>query len=146
MATNTPGESRSPSRRRWTANRRAVFEILKSSENFRSVQQIYRQVRQERSPHIGLTTVYRILQGLDDDQIAETQRAEDGDLLYRLRTTTQHRHYLLCRLCGRAEGFTPTAFEEHTTHLSHLFDYADVTHHIDLYGVCPRCRGRHEHP
>ncbi len=132
-------ETRRPARRRWTAHRRAVFDILSTGENFRSVQELYRQVQQQKS-QIGLTTVYRILQGFEEDQVAETQRAEDGELLYRLRTTSEHCHYLLCRQCGRAESFTPTAFEEHTTEFSRVLGYADLTHHIDLYGVCPRCR------
>ena len=60
---------------------------------------------------IGLTTVYRILRVFAEQKIAETQRAEDGETLYRLRAKPGHRHYLLCRRCGHAVGFTPTDFE-----------------------------------
>ncbi|MHC9295500.1 Fur family transcriptional regulator [Mycobacterium sp. LTG2003] len=130
----------SPSRRRWTGNRRELLDVLGSSENFRSAQQIHRELRQYRSLPIGLTTVYRILRSLVDDEIAETQRAEEGEVLYRLRTTNEHRHYLVCRRCGRAVGFTAPAFEEHTSQLGRRSEYTDITHYFDLYGVCPRCR------
>lgn len=141
------GERRDPAssapgyrRRRSTAKQRAVLEVLREQENFRSAQQLYLAVRRHRQLQIGLTSVYRILHSLAADRIAETQRAEDGETLYRLRTGTDHRHYLVCRRCGRAVAFTPFGIEEHTRRLSRQHDYSEVTHHVDLYGVCPGCR------
>jgi Fur family transcriptional regulator, ferric uptake regulator len=129
-----------PPRRRSTAKQRAVLEALREQENFRSAQQIYLDIRRDQQLRIGLTSVYRILRTLAADRTAETQRAEDGETLYRLRTGTGHRHYLVCRRCGRAEPFTPADVEEHTRRLSRQHDYIDVTHYVDLYGVCPRCQ------
>ena len=127
-------------RRRSTVKRQTVLDVLSSSDNFRSAQQLYLEIRQQQATRIALTTVYRILHALADERIAETQRAEDGEILYRLRTGSEHRHYLLCRRCGDAVGFTPIALEEHTSELTNRHHYADVAHHIDLYGTCPRCR------
>ncbi|AQT78908.1 Fe2+/Zn2+ uptake regulation protein [Mycolicibacterium litorale] len=132
-------ESASTKRRRNTAKQRAVLEVLGTSERFRSAQQLFVVLRSQRPMRIGLTSVYRILRTLADDQIAETQRAEDGETLYRLRTEPGHRHYLICRLCGRAVGFIPTAIEEQTTGLSAQHGFSDVTHYVDVYGICPQC-------
>jgi Fur family transcriptional regulator, ferric uptake regulator len=129
-----------PRRRRSTAKQRAVLEVLREQENFRGAQQLYLDIRRRRQLAIGLTSVYRILRTLAADQIAETQRAEDGEILYRLRTAAGHRHYLVCRGCGRAVAFTPVDIEEHTRRLSHQHHFTDVTHYVDLYGICPRCR------
>jgi Fur family ferric uptake transcriptional regulator len=126
-------------RRRTTAKRQAVLDALSRGSNFRSAQQIYFEVRQLRATRIALTTVYRILHALADERLAETQRAEDGEVLYRLSTGSEHRHYLLCRRCGDAVAFTPVALEKHTSELTNKHHYADVAHHIDLYGTCPRC-------
>ncbi|WP_308206689.1 transcriptional repressor [Mycobacterium paraense] len=114
--------------------------MLREHENFRSAQQIYLDIRHHRQLRIGLTSVYRILRTMATDRIAETQRAEDGEVLYRLRTGQDHRHYLVCRQCGRAEGFTPVDIEEDTRRLSRQHRYTDVTHYVDLYGICPRCQ------
>lgn len=127
-------------RRRSTAKRQAVLDVLRRGHNFRSAQQLYFEVRQQPATGIALTTVYRILHTLAEERIAETQRAEDGEILYRLRTHSQHRHYLLCRHCGDAVAFTPTDLEKHTIELTSQHHYADVAHYIDLYGTCPRCR------
>ncbi|OBF08466.1 Fe2+/Zn2+ uptake regulation protein [Mycobacterium sp. 852002-10029_SCH5224772] len=114
--------------------------MLRAQENFRSAQQLYQDICQKRQLKIGLTSVYRILRTLAADRVAETQRAEDGEILYRLRTEAGHRHYLLCRQCGTAVAFTPVDVEEYTRRLSRQHHYADVTHYVDLYGTCPQCQ------
>jgi Fur family ferric uptake transcriptional regulator len=129
-----------PQRRRSTAKQRAVLEVLREQQNFRSAQQLYLDVHRHRQLRIGLTSVYRILRTLAADRIAETQRGEDGEILYRLRSGPGHRHYLVCRQCGRAVAFTPVDIEENTRRLSRQHQYTDVTHYVDLYGICPLCR------
>ena len=128
-----------PGRRR-TPKRQAVLELLGRSDTFRTVQQLHADIRSHHSVRVGLTTVYRILRNLAEEHVAESQRAEDGELLYRLRTTANHRHYLLCRRCGRAVGFTADDIEHICIRLAREHGYRDVTHHVDLYGTCPVCR------
>ena len=122
-----------------THNEQAVLALLHRSDRFRSAQQLHREIREHQLIHIGLKTVYRILHSLAEQQIAETQRAEDGQMLYRLPASPGHRHYLLCRRCGRAVGFTAADVESGTTQLARQHRYADVTHRIDVYGTCPLC-------
>jgi Fur family transcriptional regulator, ferric uptake regulator len=133
-------ESPIPRRRRTTPKGQVVLEVLGGSDRFRSAQQLYVQIRHETSVQIGLASVYRILRGLADDGIAETQRAEDGEMLYRASSSPEHRHYLLCRRCGRAVGFALDALEDGATDLVKRHGFSDVTHHFDLYGICPQCR------
>jgi Fur family transcriptional regulator, ferric uptake regulator len=124
---------------RMTAQQRAVLDLLGRSDRFRSAQQLHRDLRQRHSVRIGLVTVYRILSLFTDMKITETQRAEDGAMLYRLRTTPEHRHYLLCRRCGRAISFTAGEIEAFTSQLAQQHRYTDLAHEIDFYGTCPRC-------
>ena len=131
--------SPSPPRRRRTANQDVVLDALRDGDTFRSAQQLYLDIRQHAHRRIALTSVYRILHALTVEHVAETQRAENGETLYRLRSDADHHHYLLCRVCGTAVAFTPTALEEHANALIHQHHYTDVTHRIDLYGTCPRC-------
>jgi Fur family transcriptional regulator, ferric uptake regulator len=124
---------------RMTAKQRAVLDLLHRTDRFRSAQQLHRDLRQRHSVRIGLVTVYRILHVFADMNISETQRTEDGETLYRLRATPEHRHYLLCRRCGRAIGFTAGEIEDFTSQLAQQHRYTDLAHEIDFYGTCPRC-------
>ena len=126
-------------RTRVTAQQRAVLDLLHRSDRFRSAQQLHLDLRQRHGVRIGLVTVYRTLRAFADMKITEPQRAEDGETLYRLRTTLEHRHYLLCRRCGRAIGFTAGEIEHLTSQLAEQHRYTDLAHQIDFYGTCPRC-------
>ncbi|MCV7174589.1 Fur family transcriptional regulator [Mycolicibacterium sphagni] len=137
-------ESHSHPRRRATANQRAVLHVLGEIDRFRSAQQLYVLLHQQYSLPVGLTSVYRILHTLAEDGVAETQRAETGEHLYRIRNGSDHRHYLLCRHCGRAVAFTVPALEENAHQLAKQHHYADVTHYVDVYGICPGCRSNFE--
>lgn len=88
---------------------------------------------------IGLTSVYRNLHRLADQQLVETQPSEDGELLYRIRDDGGHHHYLMCRICGRAEQFTLDEVEQSADLIARQHRYRDVSHRLDLYGICPRC-------
>lgn len=131
--------SESAAGQRNTANKRLVLDALGQSDGFRSAQQIYLDIRQQTHRRIALASVYRILHALTVERVTESQPAENGETLYRLRSDAEHHHYLLCRLCGAAVAFTPTALEEHANALVRQHHYTDVTHRIDLYGTCPRC-------
>ena len=126
-------------RTRMTAQQRAVLDLLQGSDRFRGAQQLHVDLHQRRGVRIGLVTVYRILSVFTDVEITESQRAEDGEMLYRLRTTPEHRHYLVCRQCGRAVGFTADEIEDFTSRLAQQHRYTDLAHQIDFYGTCPRC-------
>src|SRR5690242_309124 len=119
--------------RRNTAKQQAVLRVLWESDRFRSAQQLYVELRQQYSLRIGLTSIYRILHTLADERVAETQRAGNGELLYRIRNGSEHRHYLLCRRCGQAIGFMVPELEEHTNQLTRQYSYTDITHYLDLY-------------
>lgn len=126
-------------RTRMTTQQRALLDLLRHSDRFRGAQKLYLELRKRRGVRIGLVTVYRILSAFTDMEITETQRAEDGEMLYRLRTTPGHRHYLLCRLCGSAVGFTADEIEDFTRQLAEQHRFTDLAHQIDFYGTCPRC-------
>jgi Fur family transcriptional regulator, ferric uptake regulator len=127
-----------PRASRDTPNRRAVLNQLLDSARFRSARDLHLDLR-DKYPHLALSTVYRILRALAAQDLAETQRAEDGEVLYRLRQDSGHRHYLICRKCGDAIEFVADGIEQLATELGRRHDFADLTHAIDVYGVCARC-------
>jgi Fur family transcriptional regulator, ferric uptake regulator len=128
-----------PHRSRRTPQRQAVLQLLHRSDRFRSAQQLHLELRDVTEERVGLSTVYRILRALAKEKVAETQRAEDGETLYRLRTVAEHHHYLLCRRCGRAIGFTADDAERRADCLAQQQGFTDVTHWIDVFGTCPLC-------
>ena len=69
------------------------------AEGFHSAQELHAMLR-DRGERVGLTTVYRTLQGLADAGEIDVMRPPGGEHLYR-RCSQGHHHHLVCRSCGR---------------------------------------------
>jgi len=117
-----------------------VLDALSACDKFRSARELYLEICRHQPDLVALTTVYRILHALAEERIAATERAEDGEVLYRLHDGTEHQHYLLCRRCGHAVAFRFNVLEEHTAEFATRYHFVDIAHQINFYGTCPGCR------
>ena len=123
---------------RLTRQRRAVAEVLEDLEDFRSAREIH-ALMAERGHAIGLATVYRTLQLLADHGEVDVIRAsEGGEASYR-RCSTSHHHHLVCRSCGATVEVEGPAVERWTRGIAEEHGYAEVSHTLEIFGICSRC-------
>ncbi len=123
---------------RLTRQRRAVAEVLEDLEDFRSAREIH-ALMAERGHAIGLATVYRTLQLLADHGEVDLIRAsEGGEASYR-RCSTSHHHHLVCRSCGATVEVEGPAVERWTRGIAEEHGYAEVSHTLEIFGICSRC-------
>ena len=78
---------------RSTKQRAAVAAILTTISDFRSAQEIY-GLLQDTGESIGLSTVYRTLQGMQSSGEVDVVLRADGESMYR-RCTDGHHHHLV---------------------------------------------------
>jgi len=127
---------------RMPSNRRAdVREVLSSSDGFRSAQDIYADLRAAGS-RIGLTTVYRALQSLTDAGDVDVLRTGDGESVYRACASSAHHHHLVCRSCGRTVEIGGPAVERWAESVATEHGFTDISHTVEIFGVCPQCAAR----
>jgi Fur family ferric uptake transcriptional regulator len=122
---------------RTTRQRRAVAAALLEVEDFRSAQEIHGLLRQ-RGDKVGLTTVYRALQGLADNGEVDVLRTEGGESVYR-RCGAEHHHHLVCRSCGRAVEVAGPTVETWTDRVAREHGFTDVSHTLEIVGTCATC-------
>ncbi len=123
---------------RLTRQRRAVAEVLEDLEDFRSAREIH-ALMAERGHAIGLATVYRTLQLLADHGEVDVIRAsEGGEASYR-RCATSHHLHLVCRSCGATVEVEGPAVERWTRGIAEEHGYAEVSHTLEIFGICSRC-------
>jgi len=127
-----------PGSLRPTRQRRAVAACLARFDDFRSAQEIHELLR-GGGENVGLSTVYRTLQGLADAGEVDVLRAEDGETLYR-RCSGTHHHHLVCRDCGRTVEVEGPTVERWATAIASEHGFADVSHTLEIFGLCPACR------
>jgi Fur family ferric uptake transcriptional regulator len=122
---------------RTTKQRTAVSAALAEAEGFNSAQELYAILR-GRGERVGLTTVYRTLQGLADAGEIDVMRPPGGEHLYR-RCSQGHHHHLVCRSCGRAVEVEGPAVESWADRVAAKHGFADVSHTMEIFGTCPEC-------
>lgn len=112
---------------------------LEASEGFRSAQDIYAALR-GGGEKVGLATVYRALQSLVESGEVDQVQTDAGEAAYRLCSGTHH-HHLVCRQCGRTVEIEGPAVERWADRVGAEHGYADVSHSVELFGICPTCQG-----
>ncbi|MEV6813727.1 Fur family transcriptional regulator [Micromonospora sp. NPDC051296] len=120
-----------------TRQRSAVSALLAEVEGFHSAQDLHAMLR-ERGERVGLTTVYRTLQGLADSGEIDVMRPPGGEHLYR-RCSEGHHHHLVCRACGRTVEVAGPAVEAWADRVAAQHGYTDVSHTLEIFGTCPTC-------
>ncbi|WP_434741299.1 Fur family transcriptional regulator [Micromonospora sp. SH-82] len=122
-----------------TRQRTAVSALLSEVDGFHSAQDLHAMLR-GRGERVGLTTVYRTLQGLADSGEIDVMRMPGGDHLYR-RCSEGHHHHLVCRSCGRTVEVAGPTVETWAGRVAAQHGYTDVSHTLEIFGTCPTCSG-----
>lgn len=121
-----------------TRQRRAITEALQGAADFQSAQDIHDSLRQA-GEKVGLATVYRTLQAMAEAGEVDVLQGPSGESSYR-RCSTDHHHHLVCRSCGRTVEVTGPAVEKWAEAVAREHAYAEVSHSLELFGICAECR------
>lgn len=114
-----------------------MVATLERVGGFASAQELYQLLRRE-GDGIGLTTVYRALQSLLDDNVVDVLRREDGEAIYRLCGESHH-HHLVCRSCGSTVEIEGKSVEKWAEAVAKEHHFREVGHTIELFGLCKNC-------
>lgn len=130
----------SPARQRATKQGEAVRDALRTIGGFRSAQDVYATLRLNGAT-VGLSTVYRHLQGYVDDGVVDVIHTPEGEATYCYcgDPGDGHHHHLVCRSCGRTVEIEGRAVERWAGEVAAKHGYSDVDHTVELFGICPEC-------
>jgi Fe2+ or Zn2+ uptake regulation protein len=116
-----------------TPERSVLLRIIGGTPHLDAAE-IY-QLARERSPRIGLATVYRTLRTLERSGVIEVCGLGQGHSHYEIRR--RHHVHLVCVECGKVLDI-PSAIDIAKLAQAHGFT---VTHsNLELVGVCQDCR------
>lgn len=134
MVTNFTSEA--PKRRK-TWQQDAVRDALAGSDEFVSAQELHRML-EAQGTRIGLATVYRALGTLAEAGEADSIHAADGER-YRACETDAHHHHLICRQCTATVEIEAPQVEVWEQTLAATYGYRDLSHSLEVFGLCPKC-------
>jgi Fur family ferric uptake transcriptional regulator len=122
---------------RSTRQRAAVLAVLDEADDFLSAQELHARLR-ATGRGVGLSTVYRTLQSLATGGDVDVILTAEGESRYR-SCSSGHHHHLVCRGCGRTIEVRNTAVERWATEVGAEHGFTDVSHTLEVFGLCPDC-------
>lgn len=122
---------------RATKQRGEILGALEQAPTPVSAQDLFVTLRGEGSS-VSLATVYRQLQRLSDEGVADRLVRDSGELAFRL-CGTGHHHHLVCRDCGRTEEVRDCRLDRWSREIASEHGFAEVKHTAEFSGVCQRC-------
>ena len=129
-----------------TRQRLTVLEAIASSpEEHLTVEEIFALVK-VGCPDIGLATVYRTIQLLNELHLIDRINLDDGFVRYEMGSASDceqkhHHHHLICRKCGKVISFRDDLLEELEDKITATTGFSVVDHEVKLYGFCKECGG-----
>ncbi|MBU4251777.1 MAG: transcriptional repressor [Candidatus Omnitrophica bacterium] len=123
-----------------TPKRKAIIELFSKKKSYLSPQEVLEKLT-NNFPGISVSTVYRILEELQDAGILVKIGHEDRQLYYSLcRMPDQHHHHFICRKCRRVEEVDLCNFKEFERFISKNLDCKVENHSVQIGGLCSRCK------
>ncbi len=126
---------------RFTKQRRIVFDIISSAKGEHlTAEEIY-NVAKDKNPNIGIATVYRTLQMLEDLELITKDYLGSGVVRYELseKEGEHAHHHMVCIGCGNIlearEDFMDTV--EDLIQKNYGFKVTD--HNVKFMGYCKKC-------
>ncbi|TYR82520.1 transcriptional repressor [Priestia megaterium] len=129
-----------------TPQREATVRVLlEHEEDHLSAEDVYLLVK-EKSPEIGLATVYRTLELLTELKIVDKINFGDGVSRYDLRQegAAHFHHHLVCIECGSVDEIQDDLLEDVEEIVEKQWRFKIKDHRLTFHGICYRCQDKEQ--
>lgn len=122
-----------------TKQKDIILNIIKKKEQEFTIKEIYEEIKDE----VGLTTIYRLVDKLVEENILNKTIGIDNTTYYQyLEKCNNHNHfYLKCDKCGNLVHVDCDCIEELTSHIANKHKFKPNKEHIIINGLCNKCIG-----
>ena len=125
--------------RRLTPQRQAVLETLRAHPHPMTNRQIHGAMG---DTCCDLATIYRSMKLLVELGLVERFDFGDGVARFELagHHPVDHHHHLICTNCQAVHELEECFPEEFQHRIAERHGFANVTHKLEFFGICPNCR------
>jgi len=123
-----------------TEQREAVADVLFSTDEHLSVDEIERRLR-DQGERIGKATVYRTLDLLVRSRLVQEHDFNEGFKRYEHRLSREPDHeHLICQECGGVTEFRSEEVLRVQEAVSAHHGFRPHRHKLEIYGLCASCQ------
>lgn len=125
-----------------TPQRRLILEtLLENQDHHLSAEELYKLVHQ-KDEEVGLATIYRTLELLDELQIVHKLNFGDGRSRYELtqpHTDQHHHHHLVCLRCQEIYEVKEDLLHQLEALIEREHGFQIQDHRVSFFGYCRDC-------
>lgn len=125
-----------------TPQRRYIIEIMmENNQEHWSTEEIYAEVKKV-CPEIGIATVYRTVQMLEELSLLTKHHFSEGSSRYEFadESKNHNHHHIVCTKCGKVMEIQDTYFDELERHIQDNMNFNITNHTVTFYGICEHCK------
>ncbi|MFA5659305.1 MAG: Fur family transcriptional regulator [Oscillospiraceae bacterium] len=126
-----------------TKQRTAILEILESSEQPVSAEEVFIELSGQKIT-ASLSTVYRSLETMADKGVLTKLNLTGEKALFEINCMV-HRHYLTCLGCKKIVPINHCPIESYEKTLGEQTGFVVVSHKLHVFGYCPDCQKKGLH-
>ena len=121
-----------------TRQRKAVVEVMTLANTRLTAAEVLAKAQRE-CPDLGLTTVYRTLEILEQLDAIRRVHLKDGCEAF-APTAMQHGHYVICTSCQATIEFEGCDLTQLLNRVADQTGFTIDQHWLELVGRCPKCQ------
>ena len=129
---------------RYTRQRSRIAKIFLAYHGHLSAEKLHELLRAEKIK-VGQATVYRTLKHLCAAGLARELNFDDGIVRYESYRGGLHHDHLICEVCQLQIEVIDDDIERLQLALAQKHDFIPTRHHLNLYGICPKCHKQSKH-
>jgi Fur family ferric uptake transcriptional regulator len=124
---------------RHSDQRMQILDVFLKTERHLTAEELHRLVQKKHSS-VGAATVYRTMKLLRESGLCRELRLDDGSTRYEHLYDHEHHDHLVCTSCGALVEVLDPEIEKRQEKLARAHGFRIMSHKLELYGVCRKCR------
>ena len=124
---------------RYTNQRQAVWDEIKSNEDHRDAEEIYSALR-KNNLNVSRATVYRTIDVLYKNNLIRKIELGDSPAKYEKKVNSEHHDHIICVQCGKIEEFVDETIETRQDAIIDKMGLKMIRHIHQLFVLCKDCQ------
>ena len=125
---------------KFTSQREVILKTLYENQDHFTPENLYLLIKESYPDlNIGITTVYRTLNLLEENNFASSISFGVLGKKFELNNKSHHDH-LICQNCGKIVEFHNENIEQLQQEIANIHNFKLNDHLMQLYGICKECQ------